>query len=331
MDPALLRFHISRMIFFHQPVEGWTVEALQERLEQDFGTLSLKAMRTFLNQLEQEGLVSSVRRSKVKHYYLVRGDLAYDDAAGMDDLEQKTADVLMMLTVSLLAHMGVEQAKPVVDRLMKRVGYTYEDRRHWDEIRMATKQVMWGNLRIFGLTIKAVELIYELLIASPGACFKLALRDGRKMTFHPHGMIVRDGVPLVVGADQERACYAEVLPASVSDWGKSGQKPVSLPENEKFRIDAAHLHFGTPEPAQLEAITLRLDDEACERIGGLSLPLESELDEENKLLVIYHPITEGLLNWIAGLGRGVTVASPDYLRERMVRHLAAILEEYGDD
>ena len=334
MNTNELRFHVMRLFFFHQPENGWTVDRLVTELKELDPDLKPKPVRTFLNNLSDPGvdILVTTFHEGTKRYFLNREDLVFDELSGEsgDARELRASDALAMLFTSFLELMGQEDAGPAANRLVRRLGFTYGDQKRWMRIMDARQLIQWQNQKLFGSTLRDLDLVGRLLSGGEGKCWELTRLDGSVHLFVFSRMVVRQGVLLCVGSDGSEKLF-ELMPEEIRELEETREGPVTDAMSPALKqcLDLSHLSIGSPEAGQDEEIELAItSDDAFERIQSASLPLDSELDTAGRRLLLWHQLSSGLADWIIGLGPGVEVVRPAALRAGVLQRLRTMLEAY---
>lgn len=335
MNTNEMRYHVLRLFFFHQPEDGWTVEGLARELNDIAPDMSMKPVRTFVNNLADStlGILEVRTYQSTKHYFLLRESMVYSDPAGNEETEQQqhASDVVAMLLTSMLDTMDQQDAAPILQRLISRIAFTYGEHSRWLNILKSRELLQWQNQQLFGLSLRDLETVYRLLSRGPHKAWTITSPDGIHRLFVFHKCIVRQGVLLCIGTDND-AQFIELRPCDIQSLKEErhthGFEPVD--PRTAHAIEMAHLAIGTSSHGLDHDIILRITCEsALKRIQNISMPLDCELDVESRTLNILHPLTTGLVDWIVSLGTGVRVEQPLALCDMVLERLQELVTDHS--
>lgn len=316
------------MFLFRQPLYGWTVESLHKKICETYDVdLSIKSIRTFTNNLGQCGLIETViskEDGRTKRLFLKKGSLTLEGAV---NIQHKTA---MAFIVSMMQSMKATDLSPLIDSMLTQLSYTFESYDDWYQILVLSRDFAWFHQSFFELSEHQLLIAHELLTKKQ-FIFSMELADQRVVMFSFSRIILRDGITLLTGVDRQENVYVEINLSDVTNISRTNiTKPAPrLHPVEQNKLNTGHLSIGTPTGGQVYTAVLQLNEDCCSRLKNRPRSLDMELNEDTKQLIIYHELSEDLVDWIMGLGYGVVVIEPQELRESVYERLEMLTRQYA--
>ena len=325
MDTDTIRFYIIHKFFFNEPLQGWTIESLHKELSSYFNEISVKPIRTYLNNLVKKDIISVHTMNKVKYYSLNREYLSYDSE--LPESEQVAEQILVAQIVSLLNNSDLRDLSPLISEIKKRLKHSYNTR--WNQISAISDTMKWSFIELFDNKLETLKFV-QFLFQNKNHLLDVELLFESNIEFLFHNFLIRDGRIVAIGLNNSTKSYQEININSIKNIEIIQVQPnINIPKSINNLITFSSINIGQPTLSQSEIIVFSLSDNFLKQYQGNTIHLDAEIDYDEGKMILHHQITDDLIHWIIGFGSSIKVESPISLKETVKKRLVEMSELYS--
>lgn len=312
-------FLITEFLFRDKSYQGLSVDQIFDYIGKFEEEPTKKPIRNFLNQLIEHEVVVSQFISQVKYHKLNKDHLTFDNTSThLNDAEKFTIALLL----SFLQHIDFEDFNPVSEQLMSRIQSTYATFEEFNEIRKLSKEIKWSFIELFNLSNDRATEGLKLLENLGKPC--LVGTEEHSYTFNCHGLTIRNGEILAVGENDKDKNYFEIPLNAIHQVEPKGKNRRSKTTHIKAMVHHSSLGIGYPDNSQEQRLVFKLSSQFLKTYSNQSMHHTCIVDPNKGEMILRHPISDGLLNWVLSFGGEIIPVEPNELVTRFKEKVSVL-------
>lgn len=327
MNINAIRFHLARLLNEDKRY-GWKAHELHTKMQELFPEITIKQIRTPLNQLKEQDILKRTVEGNEYTFHLNTEALQLDHEEDSDS-RVDVRSVMLAILIANLNHFDMADQYMASEELADQILFACQPEQK-KLVEKLVDQFTFYHQNLFELSMEGYRRVLALSSRGVHSLFNIRSTKGEIITFQYEGMLIRSGSLLANGYNLSTnpMRYIELRPGDIDSATYIGKPETkALAEEENCLINAHH-SIGSPSAEQFEDVVLSLSEEAWERAILLNLPLDTTFNEAERKLEIHHSMSTDFALFVLRLGEGVTIERPMKLREKVREQLSILNSQY---